>query len=93
MQPFLRLKIRLLRERMYFQTDFEFKNYLKLDVHRHIHGHAEECRVVTLEGQDVCLIAWRYIMGVPKTIFYCYATYATNGRPTQKHGNLGLLKP
>jgi hypothetical protein len=78
---------------MYLQTDFEFKNLLKLDVHKQIHGHAKERRVVTLEGEDVCLAAWRHIMEVPKTTFYCYAIYATNGRPAQKHGNFGLLKP
>jgi hypothetical protein len=56
-QPFSRLKIRQLREHMYRQTGFEFKNHLKLDVHRQIHVNAEGCRVVTLEGEDVCLAA------------------------------------
>ena len=32
-------------------------------------------------------------MGVPETTFYCYAGYASEGRPAQKHGNSGLLKP
>jgi hypothetical protein len=36
---------------------------------------------------------WRHIMGVLETTFYHYAGYATEGRPTQKHGNFGLLKP
>jgi hypothetical protein len=49
--------------------------------------------VVTLEGEDVCLAAWRHIMGVPETTFYRYAGYAAEGRPAQKHGNSGLLKP
>jgi hypothetical protein len=42
-QPFSRLKIRQLRECMYRQTGFEFKNHLKLDVHRQIHVNAEGC--------------------------------------------------
>jgi hypothetical protein len=32
-------------------------------------------------------------MGVPETTFYRYARYAAEGRPAQKHGNSGLLKP
>jgi hypothetical protein len=55
--------------------------------------NAEGCRVVTLEGEDVCLAAWRHIMVVPETTFYWYAGYATEGRPIQKHGNSSLLKP
>ena len=93
MQPFSRTKIRLLWKRMYLQINFEFKNHLKLDVHKEIHANIEGRRVVTLEGEDVCLAAWRYIMGVPKTTFYRYARYVADGRPAQKHGNFGLLKP
>jgi hypothetical protein len=81
MQRFSRLKIWQLRECMYRQMGFEFKNYLKLDVHRQIHVNAEGCRVVTLEGEDVCLAAWRHIMGVLETTFYRYAGYAAEGRP------------
>ena len=78
---------------MYRQTEFEFRNHLKLDVHRHIHVNAHGCRVVTLEGEDVCLAAWRHIMGVPETTFYRYAGYVSEGRPAHKHGNSGLIKP
>jgi hypothetical protein len=92
-QPFSRTKIRLLRECMYREIEFEFKNYLKLDVHRQIHVNVEGCRVVTLEGEEVCLAAWRHIMGMPGTTFYHYAGYAAEGRHAQKHGNSGLLKP
>jgi hypothetical protein len=93
MQPFPRLKIWQLRERMYRQTEFEFKNHLKLDIRWQIHVNAEGCQVVTLEGEDVCLAAWRHILGVSETTFYRYAGYAAKGRPTQKHGNSGLFKP
>ena len=53
----------------------------------------EGCQVVTLEGEEVCLVAWRHIIGVPETTFYRYAGYLAEGRPTKKHGNSGLLKP
>jgi hypothetical protein len=78
---------------MYLQTDFEFKNHLKLNVHKQIHADIEGRQVVMLEGEDVCLAAWRHIIGVPETTFYRYAGYAADGRPAQKHGNSGLLKP
>jgi hypothetical protein len=32
-------------------------------------------------------------MEVPETTFYRYAGYTVKGRPAQKHGNSGLLKP
>jgi hypothetical protein len=52
-----------------------FKNHLKLEVHRQIHMNVEGCRVVTLQGEEVCLVAWRHIMGLPETTFYRYAGY------------------
>jgi hypothetical protein len=54
---------------MYHQTKFEFKNHLNFDVHRQIHANTDKYRVVTLEGEEVCLAVWRHIMGVPKTRF------------------------
>ena len=75
MQPFPRLKIQLLQEHMYCQFVFEFKNHLKLDVHGEIHADKEGHQVVTLEGEEVCLAAWRHIMEVPETTFYCYARF------------------
>jgi hypothetical protein len=56
-QPFSRMKIQVLRECMYCHTSFEFKNYLKLDVHKQIHLNGDGSRVVTLEGEEVCLAA------------------------------------
>jgi hypothetical protein len=55
MQPFSRLKIQLLRERIYCQMGYELKNHLKLDVHRQIHVDGDGYRVVKLEGEEVCL--------------------------------------
>jgi hypothetical protein len=64
---------------MYYQTKFEFKNHLKLDVHRQIHANIEGCGVVTIEGKEVCLATWRHIMEVLETTFYRYAGYASKG--------------
>jgi hypothetical protein len=63
------------------------------NLYQQIHVNAQGCRVVTLERKDVCLASWRHIMGVPETTSYRYVGYAAEGRPTQKHGNSGLLKP
>jgi hypothetical protein len=60
---------------MYFQTDFEFKNHLKLVVHKQIHADIEGRLVVNLEGEDVCLATWRHIMRVLETTFYRYVGY------------------
>ena len=92
-QPFPRQKIEVLRQRMYSSTQFQFRQHLKLDVHRQIHDDGDGNSVVTLEGMDICLTAWRIIMGVSKTTFYRYADLAKAGTRAGAHGNLGTTKP
>lgn len=92
-QPFPRAKIAILRQRMYCSTDFSFRQHMKLDVHRQIHDDGVGNDVVTLEGIDVCLVAWRFIMGVSKTTFYRYAEQSNSGIRAGNHGNLGSKKP
>lgn len=66
---------------------------MKLNVHRQIHDDGEGNSVDTLEGLDVCLSAWKLIMGVSKTIIYKYADLAKAGTWPSAHGNLGTSKP
>ena len=66
---------------------------MKLDVHRQVHLNLEGKRVVTIEGIDVCMAAWRHISSVPDSTFHRFQKYATRGDTTQPHGNLGLQKP
>jgi hypothetical protein len=77
---------------MYHQIKFKFKNHLKLNIHRQIHANTKGCRVATLEGKEVRLAAWRHIMEVPETTFYCYTRYEIEGGLVQKHKNCGLFK-
>jgi hypothetical protein len=49
--------------------------------------------VVTLEGVNVCPVAWQHIMGVSETLFYVYAKDAAANVAAQPHGNAGLTKP
>ena len=76
-QIFPRDKIKTLRERMYVGTSFQFRCHMKLDVHRQSRTLGDGRKVVTLEGLDVCHIAWRHIMGVSESTFYRYAKYAS----------------
>ena len=92
-QHFLRDRISALRSRMYDKTTVQFRNHIKLDVHRQIHKNAAGRNVVTLEGIDVCPFAWMKIMGVSSSTFYRNAEYATAGFEAQFHGNTGLRKP
>ena len=78
-QPYPRDKIRAFRERMYRETSHEFKQHMKLDVHRQVHRNAQGKRVITVEGIDVCLSAWRHIAGVSKTSFYRFQAQAAAG--------------
>jgi hypothetical protein len=40
-----------------------------------MYANGKKCRVVTLELKEVCILAWRHIMGVPKTTSYRLAGY------------------
>ena len=52
-QHYLRVKITVLRLRMYNKTTIQFKNHIKLDVHRQFHRDATDRNVVTFEGIDI----------------------------------------
>ena len=76
-QIFPRDKIKILRERMYVGTSFQFRCHMKLDFHQQSRTLGNGRKVVTLEGLDVCHNAWRHIMGVSESTFYRYAKYAS----------------
>ena len=92
-QIFPREKIKLLRERMYVGTTFQFWCHLKLDIHRQSRIDHDGRKVVTLEGVDVCHQAWRLIIDVPESTFFQYAKHASKNMVAQMHGNTGLWKP
>ena len=92
-QHYPRDKISSLRSRMYDKNTVQFRNHIKLDVHRQIHKNSAGKSVVTLEGIDVCPFAWMKIMGVSSSTFYRNAQYAAAGFEAQFHGNTGLRKP
>ena len=92
-QTFPREKIKLLCERMYVGTTFQFSCHLKLDIHRQSRIDHDGRKVVTLEGVDVCHQAWRLIMTVPESTFFRYAKHASENMVAQMHGNTGLRKP
>ena len=92
-QHYPRAKITVLRSCMYDKTTVQFRNHIKLDIHRQFHKNATGKNVVTLEGIDVCPFAWMKIMGVSSTTFYRNAKFAAVGHVAQNHGNTSLRKP
>ena len=78
---------------MYDKTTVQFKNHIKLNIHRQLHRDATGRNVVILEGIDVCLFAWMKIMDVSSSTFYGNAEFAGAGHATQNHGNTSLCKP
>ena len=48
-QPFPRERIRAFRERMYRNSTFKHRAFMKTDVHRHIHEDARRKKIVTIE--------------------------------------------
>jgi hypothetical protein len=47
----------------------------------------------TLEGIDVCLVAWNTILDVFRTTYYQWKKIASNGMRANQHRNLGTKKP
>ncbi len=92
-QPFPREKIRAFRERMYRNSTFKHRAFMKTEVHRQIHRDARGRRMVTVEEINVCLRAWMHIAGVAESTFYRYTKYMKDNREAKDHGNMGLLKP
>ena len=92
-QPFPRERIRAFRERMYRNSTFKHRAFMKTDVHRHIHEDARRRKMVTIEGINVCLHAWMLIAGIAESTFYRYLKYMKANQKARDHGNTGLLKP
>ena len=76
---------------MYDKTTMQFRNHIKLDIHKQFHRDATRRNVVTLEGIDVCLFAWMKIMDVSSTTFYRNAKFAAAGHVAQNHGTHGFV--
>ena len=91
-QHYPRAKITVLRSHMYNKTTVQFRNHIKLDIHRQFHRDATGRDVVTLEGIDICPFAWMKIMGVSLSTFYHIAKFAAVGHAVQNPVNTGLCK-
>ena len=92
-QPFPRDKIRAFRERMYRNSTFKHRTYMKMDVHRQVHVDERGRRMVSIDNTPVCMRAWMHIAGVPEATFYRYQSYMRHGREAKDHGNKGTVKP
>ena len=93
MQHYPRVKIIVFRSCTYDKTTVQFRNHIKLDIHRQFHRDATGRNVVTFEGIDVCPFAWMKIMGVSSSTFYRNAKFVAADHAAQNHGNTGLRKP
>ena len=92
-QPFPRDKIRAFRERMYRNSTFKHRAYMKMDVHRQVHVDERGRRMVSIDNTPVCMRAWMHIAEVPEATFYRYQSYMRRGREAKDHGNKGTVKP
>ena len=69
-QPYPCAKIHALRSQFFHEGGQYFKSHCFLDVHRQIHLDAHGNEMITLEGVDICPVAWYNIMGVSRATFY-----------------------
>lgn len=91
-QKFSPSTIRTLRIEMHLQT-FQMKATKILEVHRMTHeGVGMRRKVVTVEGIDICLLAWRLIHKVPLRTFQRYKAKAKMDVRAAPHGNLNTTK-
>jgi hypothetical protein len=92
-QPFPRAKIHALRFQFFHEGGQYFKSHCLLDVHKQIHLDAHENEMITLEGVDVCPVAWYIIMGVSRATYYRWKVNTNNGLRVEHHGNAITVKP
>jgi hypothetical protein len=92
-QPFFHAKIHALRSQFFHEGGQYFKSHRLLDVHRQIHLDAHGNEMITLQGVDVCPVAWYTIMGVSRATYYRWKVNANNGLRAKHHGNAGTVKP
>ena len=69
-QPFPRAKIRAFRERMYHNSTFKHRAFMKMEVHRQVHQDSCGRKMVIVEEIPFCMRAWMHISGVPESTFY-----------------------
>ena len=67
-QPFPKEKIRAFRERMYYNSTFKHKAFMKTEVHRQVHRDTHGRRMVTIDEILVCMQAWIYIYPVSRNL-------------------------
>jgi hypothetical protein len=92
-QPFPRAKIHTLRSQFFHEGGQYFKSHRLLDVHRQIHHDSDGNEMITLEGCDVCPVAWYTIMGVSRATYYRWKVNVSSGMCADQHGNVGTTKP
>jgi hypothetical protein len=78
-QPFPRVKIHTLISQFFHEGGQYFKSHRLLDVHRQIHQDSDGNEMITLEGCDVCPVAWYTIMDVSRAMYYRWKVNASNG--------------
>jgi hypothetical protein len=92
-QPFPPAKIHTLKSQFFHEGGQYFKSHRLLDVHKQIHHDLDGNEMITLEGCDVCLVAWYTIMGVSRVTYYRWKVNANSGMRADQHGNVWTTKP
>lgn len=84
--------VRALRTEMHMQS-FQTKSMKNLEVHRSMHDvYGGKAKVVTVEGEEICIKAWRIIHNVSLRTFHRYASRAKRQERGAPHGNLSRGK-
>jgi hypothetical protein len=91
-QKFPPSTIRALRTEMHMQS-FQVKTSKNLDVHKMMRtGATGGTQLVTIEGIDICPVAWRIVHNIPLRTFERYKAKAKAGVRGAPHGNFQQSK-
>jgi hypothetical protein len=87
------VKIHTLKSQFLQEGKQYFKSHRLLDVHKQIHHDSDGNEMITLEGSDVCPVAFVTIMGVSRATYYRWKVNANSGMHADQYGNVGTTKP
>lgn len=92
LSQFGRCTVKMLRYEMH-TSKHEKKMAFKLAVHRNYHYcRLSGRKLVVVEGQEVCMRAWRLLYGVAESTFYAYRKMAQSGVRPQEHKAKGVSR-
>ena len=84
----------MIRQRFYLKS-FEDRREYKIAARDLLHNFEGDRnrKVISLEGAEVCVLAWYRIHGISKSTYHTYSLLYKDGVLLGTHGNKGVKRP